>query len=142
MPGPKPDAEGGEGAHGRHSRLDAEQLSYYAEIDTHFKSLTDDEDKHLLANNVLGDAAGREAEVATDAACSRVLEALLSFASTEALCTFTKACVEGDSLGTMCTRWVAAASGGWRQRLAAAAEPPGAMHVGGRGQHLPIRPPG
>ena len=110
MAGPKPEAEGCEGSQGRHSRLDAEQLSYYAEIDTHFKGLTDDEDKHLLANNVLGDAAGREAEVATDAACSRVVEALLPFASTEALCTFTKSCVEGDSLGTMCTRWV----GGWR----------------------------
>ena len=125
MAGPKPEAEGCEGSQGRHSRLDAEQLSYYAEIDTHFKGLTDDEDKHLLANNVLGDAAGREAEVATDAACSRVVEALLPFASTEALCTFTNSCVEGDSLGTMCTRWVggwrraAAAGSGWRRRQGA-----------------------
>lgn len=34
----------------------------------------------------------------------QVLEKLLPHASTEALCAFTQACVEGDNLGTMCTR--------------------------------------
>jgi len=107
------------GARRQHSRLEAEVLAYYEEIDAHFKSLTDDEERQLLADNVLGDAAGKEAAVATDAACSRVLEALLPFASTEALCTFTKACVEGESLGAMCTRWactLAAAGGGSRRQ--------------------------
>ena len=98
-------AEDGGGARPRYSRLDAETLGYYSEIDTHFKSLTDDEEKQLLADNALGETAGREAAVATDAACSRVLEALLPFASTEALCTFTRACVEGENLGAMCIRW-------------------------------------
>jgi hypothetical protein len=117
MPAQKRDREGG--GDGRHSRIDKETLNYFAEIDTHFKSLTDDEDRQLLAGNVLGDAAGREADLATDAACSRVLEALLPFASNEALCTFTTACVEGENLGTMCTRCAAgrrAGGGGSRRR--------------------------
>ena len=116
MPAQKRDRESGDG---RRSRIDKETLNYFAEIDTHFKSLTDDEGRQLLAGNVLGDAAGREADLATDAACSRVLEPLLPFASNEALCTFTTACVEGENLGTMCTRCGAgrrAGSGGSRQR--------------------------
>ena len=112
MPAQKRDRESGDG---RRSRIDKETLNYFAEIDTHFKSLTDDEGRQLLAGNVLGDAAGREADLATDAACSRVLEPLLPFASNEALCTFTTACVEGENLGTMCTR-CGAGSGGSRQR--------------------------
>ncbi len=36
--------------------------------------------------------------------CMQVLEKLLPHAGTEALCAFTQACVEGDNLGTMCTR--------------------------------------
>lgn len=34
----------------------------------------------------------------------QVLEKLLPHAGVEALCAFTQACVEGDNLGTMCTR--------------------------------------
>lgn len=34
----------------------------------------------------------------------QVLEKLLPHAGTETLCAFTQACVEGDNLGTMCTR--------------------------------------
>lgn len=92
----------------RHSRLDAETLAYYAEIDGRMAELgvDDAEERSLLADNALGEAGGREAEVATDAACSRVLERLLPHASTEALCAFTQACVEGESLGAMCTRCV------------------------------------
>lgn len=100
MPGPgdKPKRQG--------SRLDAETLAYYGEIDGRMAELQqeDAEERSLLADNALGEAGGREAEVATDAACSRVLERLLPHASTEALCTFTRACVEGESLGAMCTR--------------------------------------
>ena len=50
-------------------------------------------------------AAGRQAEVAADAACSRVLEGLLPHASGAALCAFVRGCVEGESLGAICTRW-------------------------------------
>ena len=75
------------------------------EIAGHLKTLDSDEDRQLLADNVLEEAAARAADVATDAACSRVLESLLPHASTERLCAFVAACVEGDSLATVCTRW-------------------------------------
>lgn len=103
----------GEGAPRRGSKLDAETLAYYAEIDETLQGLEEPEERQLLADNVLGDAEGREVEVATDAACSRVLEKLLPCATTEALCKFSRACVEGDGLGTMCTR---CAGGGGRRR--------------------------
>ena len=119
----KTDKEG-VGKRSGHSRLDAETLSYYAEIDGRIAELgqEDAEERSLLADNALGEAGGREAEVATDAACSRVLERLLPHASTEALCTFTKACVEGDSLGAMCTR-CASGGGDWRRAACATHAP-------------------
>lgn len=62
------------------------------------------EDRQLLADNALAEAAGREAEVAADAACSRVLEALLPHAATQQLAAFTRGCVEGEGLGELCTQ--------------------------------------
>lgn len=57
-----------------------------------------------MADNALGEAAGSEARVASDAACSRVLEALLPHASVAALAGFVGACVDGENLGATCTR--------------------------------------
>lgn len=88
------------------ARVDQETSQYFNEINTHFKTLDSHEDKQLLANNVLEEAAERGAEVATDAACSRVLEALLPFASIEAISKYAKHCVEGENLGKLCTRYV------------------------------------
>lgn len=110
MSAAKRDREEGEGAGPKrgggklHSLLDTETSSYYAEINERFGELDDAEEKTLLAENALGEASGKEAEIACDAACSRVLERLLPHAGTEALCAFTRACVEGESLGAMCTR--------------------------------------
>jgi hypothetical protein len=102
------EAGGGEAAaqpRGQHSRLDKETLSYYAEIDAHFKTLSDEEERQLAADAALAEAAERGPEVAADAACSRVLEALLPAASGSAVAAFTRACVEGEGLGLLCTRW-------------------------------------
>lgn len=88
------------------SKIDEETLKYYAEIDAHFKTIEDDEEKHLLAENVLAETAGREADIVPDAACSRVLESLLPFASPSSLEKFTQNCIGGDNLGIICTRWV------------------------------------
>lgn len=65
--------------------------------------MDDDEERQLLADNVLEEAAGRAAALATDAACSRVLEALLPLASTPRLAAFVSACVSGEALATVCT---------------------------------------
>ncbi len=89
----------------RFSKVDQETSSYFAEISNHFKALEDDEEKQLVADNALGEAAGTEARVASDAACSRVLEALLPHASIPALATFMGALCEGENLGATCTRW-------------------------------------
>eukprot|EP00887_Chlorella_sp_A99_P004080 scaffold23.g4080.t1 len=82
------------GGRPRFSSLDAETLSFFEEIAGHLKTLDSDEERGLLADNVLEEAAGRAAALATDAACSRVLESLLPLASTERLCGFVAACVE------------------------------------------------
>ncbi|PRW20602.1 pumilio-like protein 23 [Chlorella sorokiniana] len=112
MAGKKREREGEEAAPGGggerkqrgYSRLDAETASYYGEIGGRFAELDDDEERTLLADNALGECVERgAADVGTDAACSRVLEKLLPHASSESLCAFTQACVEGDNLGTMCT---------------------------------------
>lgn len=84
--------------------MDAETSSYFAEIASHFQTLEDDEERGLVADNALGEAAGQEPRVAADAACSRVLEALLPHASVPALAAFVAACCEGENLGATCTR--------------------------------------
>jgi hypothetical protein len=89
----------------RFSKVDSSTLAYFTEIDEHFKSLTDDEEKHILADNALGEARGKEAQVATDAACSRVVEALIPHASTQVLCIYLSQCVEGENLAVVCTRY-------------------------------------
>ena len=91
----------------RHSRLDQETLRYYSEIDAHFSSLDDDEEKTLMADNVLTETEGREPEIVPDAACSRVLERLIPHASPAVFAKFLEGCVNGENMGLICTRYVA-----------------------------------
>jgi hypothetical protein len=100
-----------EGAGGHHARLqyskvDPETSKYFGEISGHLQTLGSIEEKQLLADNVIEETVGREVDIATDAACSRIVEALLPFASLQALCTFTKNCVANENLGQICTRYV------------------------------------
>lgn len=102
-----PEGEGGGGGGPKrtgfgHSRLDAATLSYYEELSSTFAGLEDPEDRQLAADNALGEA---NIQVACDAACSRVVEALLPAAGTPAVCAFAAALTEGENLGLMCTRW-------------------------------------
>jgi hypothetical protein len=94
----------GEQRRQQRSRLDDETLRYYAEIDKHFKELQEDEERQLLANNVISDMQGKETEIVPDAACSRVLEALLPYTSNDVLDLFVRGCIQGENLGQICTR--------------------------------------
>jgi len=94
------------GDNGRYSRLDSSTLSYFEEINSHLRSTEDNEEKHLIADNALEEAAGREAEIAADATTSRVIESLIHVASLSSIIKFTNACIEGDSLGYICSRYV------------------------------------
>ena len=86
------------------SRLDQATLAYYKEIHECIKATDDEEEKSTVANNALEETRGREADIASDSACSRVLEALLPHASPESLAAFLTGCVQGDTLGILCTR--------------------------------------
>jgi hypothetical protein len=88
----------------RHSRVDAETLKYYEEIGTHFKTLDDDEEKQVLAENVLAETEGKEVDIVPDAACSRVIEALIPYASIPALDKFLRGCIQDENLGVICTK--------------------------------------
>lgn len=93
------------------SRLDEETLSYFREVETHFKDLEDNgEEKEILVNNVFEEVNGRESEIVCDAACSRVVETLLPHASKALLKEFARKCIEGDNLGIICTSYVILAS--------------------------------
>lgn len=50
-------------------QVDADTSKYFAEISAHFKGLADGEERQLVADNALAEAAGAEARVACDAAC-------------------------------------------------------------------------
>ena len=89
---------------GRHSQLDEETLRYYEEVGAHFKTLDDDEEKQILADNVLSETEGKEADVVPDAACSRVIESFIPYASITAIDKFTRGCLQDDNLGLICTR--------------------------------------
>jgi hypothetical protein len=86
------------------SRLDQATLAYYKEIHECIKKADDNEEKVRVANNALEETRGREAEIASDSVCSRVIEALLPHAGPEALAGFLTGCVQGDNLGLLCTR--------------------------------------
>ncbi|KAK9812727.1 hypothetical protein WJX72_002737 [[Myrmecia] bisecta] len=84
-------------------RLDEETVGYFTEVKTHFDSLEDAEEKSLLVGNVLEEAVGKELKVATDAGCSRILEAFLGSADAAHLGAFTSVFLEGEAWGTLAT---------------------------------------
>lgn len=55
------------------------------QIISHFKTLTEGEEKQLLIGNVLEELKGKEAQVAGDQVCSRHLEVLLAAATASQL---------------------------------------------------------
>lgn len=94
--------DGGRGV--EYSRLDQATLAYYKEIHECMKNaFNDNEEKVRIANNALEETRGREAEIASDSVCSRVIEALLPHAGPESLAGFLRGCVQGDNLGILCT---------------------------------------
>ncbi|PSC67230.1 Pumilio 23 [Micractinium conductrix] len=84
----------------RYSKLPSEEESYWKELGETLAGIDDPGERRLLAENSL---EGAGVPAATDAASSRIIEALLPAASTPALAAFTRACVDGENLGLMCT---------------------------------------
>lgn len=115
-------------------RLDEETIQYFQEVKSHFDTLEDAEEQALLVQpfcfllhptdlvrsarnrvreacmqqvgNVLEDMAGKEVKVCTDAACSRILEALLPAAQAQQLAAFLGAFFagEGEAFCELCAR--------------------------------------
>ena len=69
-------------------------------------ALQDAEDRALLAANALAEAEGRQLSIATDAACSRALEALLPAAAPAAVAGFARALAGPDNYWELVSRWV------------------------------------
>jgi hypothetical protein len=88
-----------------HNRLDESTVSYFTEVKGHFDALEDDEERGHLVTNVLEEASGKELQVATDAACSRVLEALLPHAEPSSLLRFFKAFSVDGKLLTLASKY-------------------------------------
>ena len=101
--GPVDDA----GPPGRLPRATQEIVTYFEELKSNFDSLDDKEEQSLLVANALEEASGQECAVATDAACSRVLEALLPCAEPQQLAKFFQAVLKGDGLMAMASRYCA-----------------------------------
>jgi hypothetical protein len=80
------------------SRVEPETVAYLSEVSSHFASLDDPEEKQLLLANVLEELQGKELRIATDAATSRMLEALLASASASQLMQFLQAFTNEDEL--------------------------------------------
>lgn len=89
---------------GRLPRATQEIVTYFEELRSHFDSLDDADDQSLLVANALEEASGQECAVATDAACSRVLEALLPSAQPQQLAKFFQAVLKGEGLMAMASR--------------------------------------
>ncbi|KAK9838453.1 hypothetical protein WJX81_000207 [Elliptochloris bilobata] len=81
----------------RWQRLDEETVQYYTEVVQALSALQSEEDRALLAANALGEAEGRQLSIATDAACSRALEVLLSAAAPAAVAAFARALAEPEN---------------------------------------------
>lgn len=92
---------------GRLPRATQEIVTYFEELKSHFDSLEDKEEQSLLVANALEEASGQECAVATDAACSRVLEALLPSAEPQQLAKFFQAVLKGEGLIAMASRYYA-----------------------------------
>jgi len=70
-------------------------------------AVQDEEERSLLAGNALGEASGRELSIATDAACSRALEALLPAAAPVAVAAFARALAQPDDYWELASRQAA-----------------------------------
>lgn len=101
----------------RYTRLDAETLSYFREVDAFVKtnyaqqsrSQTPADDAPPiddLIEKVFEEMRGREPEIICDAECSRIIEALLPHASPDKLEEFAQTCLRDDNLGLICTSYV------------------------------------
>lgn len=85
-------------------RATQEIVTYFEELKSHFDSLDDKEEQSLLVANALQEASEQECVVATDPACSRVLEALLPAAEPQQLANFFQAVLKGEGLMAMASR--------------------------------------
>ncbi len=85
-------------------RATQEIVTYFEELKSHFDGLDDKEEQSLLVANALEEASGQECAVATDPACSRVLEALLPAAEPQQIAKFFQAVLKGEGLMTMASR--------------------------------------
>lgn len=104
----------------RYTRLDAETLSYFREVDAYVRTnyaqqstaqkAAQDQANILpiddLIEKVFEEMRGREPEIICDAECSRIIEALLPHASPQMLEEFTQTCIRDDNLGIICTSYV------------------------------------
>ncbi|KAL0051826.1 hypothetical protein WJX82_002725 [Trebouxia sp. C0006] len=82
-------------------RATQEIVTYFEELKSHFDGLDDKEEQSLLVANALEEASGQECAVATDPACSRVLEALLPAAEPQQIAKFFQAVLKGEGLMAM-----------------------------------------
>ena len=80
-------------------------MTYFEELKSHFDGLDDKEEQSLLVANALEEASGQECAVATDPACSRVLEALLPAAEPQQIAKFFQAVLKGEGLMAMASRY-------------------------------------
>ena len=69
-------------------------------------ALQDAEDRALLAANALSEAEGRQLSIATDAACSRALEALLPAAAPAAVASFARAMADPENYWELVSRCI------------------------------------
>ena len=86
-------------------RATQEIVTYFEELKTHFDNLDDKEEQSLLVANALEEASGQECAVATDPACSRVLEVLLPAAEPQQLAKFFQAVLKDEGLIAMSSRY-------------------------------------
>lgn len=86
-------------------RATQEIVTYFEELKSHFDGLDDKEEQSLLVANALEEASGQECAVATDPACSRVLEALLPAAEPQQIAKFFQAVLKGEGLMAMASRY-------------------------------------
>lgn len=101
----------------RYTRLDAETLSYFREVDAFVKTNYAQQSRSQipagdappiddLIEKVFEEMRGREPEIICDAECSRIIESLLPHASPDKLEEFAQTCLRDDNLGLICTSYV------------------------------------
>lgn len=87
------------------NRLDTDVLAYFHEVRSHFDAVDDAEERQRIADNCLQEALTRPLQVATDAECSRILEAFVSCASEEGLIALADSLVDEQTWLTVCTKY-------------------------------------